>query len=140
MPPQNATGLRAIKDMLNARSTAELSRSFIFPVPAQSNGKLHVYATAQELADGFARLAAVKAQMGQTAFQPRIVAIELPRNNRFRVWVDWLYTDQHGTPCTGERSIYFCSTLRGHTAVEMIQCQPRTKRQPVNHRHAQAQA
>lgn len=124
MPPHKAIGQRAIKDILNARSVTDLSRYFIFPMPTQIGPNLHIYQTPQELAQGYAALAQAKAQKGQSGFHSRIAAIELPRNNRFRVWVDWLYSDHTGTPRTGERSIYFCSILRGQIAVEMIQCAP----------------
>ncbi len=124
MPSDRHVGQRAIKHILAARSPSEIARCFIFPMPTQIGQHLHIYTTAQELADGYAQLAQAKAQKGLTLFHSRIVAIELPRNNRFRVWIDWLYTDQDGNPATGDRSIYFCSTLRGHAAVEMIQCQP----------------
>lgn len=140
MPPQPAVGQSVIKTILNARSVTDIASCFIFPMPTQIGPYLHIYDSPEQLAQGYAALAQTKAQKGQTAFQPRIAAIELPRNKRFRVWVDWLYTDQHGNPCTGDRSIYFCSILRGHTAVEMIQCLPRSQPELASRSPSYAQA
>ncbi len=131
MPPQTTARLAAIRAMLNARTPREIATHFTFPMPAQFGPHLHVYRTAAELADGYAQRGAAKRQQGQSDFHCRIAAIELPRNNRFRVWVDWLYTDPDGTPRTGDRSIYFCSTFRGQIAVEMIHCAPQTDAAPV---------
>ena len=130
MTPRAAVGLNVIREILNARSPDDIARYFTFPMPAQSGADLHVYQSAQDLADGYSQLAKAKRNLGQTDFHCRIAAVELPRNSRFRVWVDWLYTDQDGNPRSGDRSIYFCSTWHGQIAVEMIQCAPQIETAP----------
>lgn len=140
MPPPTAAGKRVIKEILNARTAADIARCYIFPMPTQVGPHLHVYHSPKELAQGFIQVAQAKSGKGLTSCQPRIVAVELPRNNRFRVWVDWLYADQAGNPCTGDRSIYFCSTFRGRVAVEMIQCAPQAQSDTANYSRNRALA
>ena len=122
MPSQPPVRQSVIKEILNARTPDALSRYFAFPVAAQDGNQLTIFQTPADLAEGYAALTRAHAQMGHSAYHARIVAIELPFKNRFRVWVDWLFTDQHGNPCTGDRAVYFCRLLRGQPAVEMIQC------------------
>jgi hypothetical protein len=122
MAPQTPIKQRVIRELLNARAPDDLARFYVFPMPTQIGDHLTIYQTPADLAQGYVARAEEKARQGQSALQTRVAAVELPRNNRFRVWVDWLFTDPQGNPGTGERTVYFCSLLRGNPAVEMIQC------------------
>jgi hypothetical protein len=120
--PQKAARLSVVHQILTARSPSELAPHYTFPMAAQIGGQIHIYATPKELAEGYATVQVARERKGQAATAFRIAAVELPRNNRFRVWVDWLYAGADGTPKTGDQSIYYLSRVNNRIAVEMIQC------------------
>ncbi|HMS94539.1 MAG TPA: hypothetical protein PKA03_04865 [Tabrizicola sp.] len=58
---------------------------------------------------------------GTVAARPEITAVELPKQGRFRVWIDWKETNAAGVEVTGSSILYFCRKVPTGLQTEMIQ-------------------
>jgi hypothetical protein len=117
--PDLATKLSRIFD---ARAADALCAHYTFPLPVQMGETLQVFQRPQDLGRAFSDFRTRNAALGLTQPNARIAATELPRNGRFRVWVDWTYQDATSGTSLRERAIYYCSQIGRSTGIEMIQC------------------
>jgi hypothetical protein len=97
-----------------------IATAYIYPLPVfLTNRRLVVGAPYQ--ASAMLRLQRLSMiRRGVVAVRPKVTAIDVPRNGRFRVWVDWL---ELAIPSEGTRSssaIYYCSNQPSGPKIEMI--------------------
>lgn len=103
----------------NAGDFAAAARAFAYPQPVQVARTMTVIASAAEMTQVLAAYRGANLARGLAPSAPQIVAQELPRNGRFRIWVDWVYGDA-GAPATPRtRNIYYCSVDGGRIMIEM---------------------
>jgi hypothetical protein len=105
----------------NASDFAALAEGYVFPLPVQVDGELLVLHSAAEMVMAIAQYRAVNVAAGLVPSAPRIVAIDLPRNGRFRLWVDWHYGAPDATRHETTRNVYYCSTIGNRIQIEMVQ-------------------
>ncbi len=97
-----------------------LAASYMFPLPVFMAEAQVVVHTPQRASAMLCLQRISMIRRGVFAIQPRIAAIELPRNGRFRVWVDWLET---AIPVQGTRrgsAVYYCSSQPSGLKIEMV--------------------
>ena len=114
--------------------TAKLSRLFdtggpealcgdyTFPLPVEDTTGMRLYQTPACLAAAFAAYLTAAQAHGPTQPKARIVAIALPRQDRFRVWAEWTYQRPSDGQITCDQVIYYCALWQGRIAVDMIAC------------------
>jgi hypothetical protein len=105
----------------NAGDHLSMTEDFVFPLPVQVKEQL---ALIHRPADMVALLECCRtaiAPQGPKPSHPRIVAIDLPRRGRFRLWVDW---SCHARPTPDQvhtKNIYYCSVIGSRIQVDMVQ-------------------
>ncbi|TNC71502.1 hypothetical protein [Rubellimicrobium roseum] len=73
-----------------------MTEPWIFPCPVEMDGHLVVMRSPEDLEDYFRRRFAAHKSAGIRTMAPRISAIEVPRQGRFRVWLRWIgHYDDH---------------------------------------------
>jgi hypothetical protein len=105
----------------NAGEFHALSADYVFPLPVQVNGSLVVLHTPSDMAVALANYRDQNTSQGLSPSYPNIVAIDLPRNGRFRLWVDWTYTPDSGPEASRTQNLYFCSLVGTRIQIEMVQ-------------------
>lgn len=101
--------------------TREMTGYWSFPCPVEVNGSLVVMRDAPALEEFFAAKRAAAREVGLTGFAPRIAAIEMPRQGRFRVWIRWAHT--FGNVCLLDEngSVYYLARRHGGAlTIEMM--------------------
>jgi len=99
----------------------EMAAFWSFPCPLEIGGDLVVMRDPAMLADHFAHQHVQARQDGLTAMIPRIAAIEMPRQGRFRVWLRWQY--EFADLCVPDEAAslyYMARTSRGGLTIEMM--------------------
>jgi hypothetical protein len=99
----------------------EMAASWTFPCPIEINGQLVVMRSPEVLEAHLAKRRAASLAAGLVGMRPRISAIEMPRNGRFRVWLRWVLDfgdhveeEDHGT-------VYFMTVSPGgRLTIEMM--------------------
>jgi hypothetical protein len=90
--PLSATALIArLGDLFMAGRLNEVTELWSFPCPVEVGGELRVMRDAEELLGFFQRRLDRAKAAGLIALVPRVIAIEMPRKHRFRVWFRWVY-------------------------------------------------
>jgi hypothetical protein len=105
----------------NGGQFLDLAEDYVFPLPVQVNGDLIVLHSPADMAAALANYRDQNTAQGLTPSYPQIVAVDLPRNGRFRVWVDWTYTPDAGPEALRTKNLYFCSTIGSRIQIEMVQ-------------------
>jgi len=99
----------------------EAAQAWSFPCPVEIDGELVVMRSPEVFQAYLADQRAVALAAGLTAMTPRVSAIEMPRNGRFRVWLRWVShfgdrveEEDHGT-------VYFMAFRPdGRLTIEMM--------------------
>ena len=110
-----------LAEMFNGRDVRAIADCFVFPLPVQVQDDLIVFHTAERMTEALLFYRANNVQQGLSPSVPRIAAIDLPRNGRFRLWVDWNYPETPGMQTQKTQNIYYCSASGGHIVIEMVQ-------------------
>lgn len=104
-----------------AGQLAEMARSWSFPCPIEVDGQLVVMRSPEVLAAHLADLRAASLAKGLTAMTPRVAAVEMPRNGRFRVWLRWVLHYGDRVEEEGHGTLYFMATTpEGGLTIEMM--------------------
>ncbi len=106
-----------IGNLFNAGAIADLTSVYVFPLPAQVGSDMVLFQTPAEFHDAMSTYR--DRNIAQGLFPPiaQVIAVDLPRKGRFRVWVDWHYARTQNVT----QNIYYCSVIRDRTMVEMVQ-------------------
>ncbi len=100
---------------------AEMTGFWSFPCPVEVGGRLVVMRDPPMLRDYFARRHDQAQVDGLTAMIPRIAAIEMPRQGRFRVWLRWQYEFADLCVPDDAASLYYMArSAGGGLSIEMM--------------------
>jgi hypothetical protein len=105
----------------NAGDLLSMTEDFVFPLPVQVQEKLALIHRPADMVALFECCRAAIAPQGLKPSHPRIIAMDLPRKGRFRLWVDW---SCHAFPTPDQvhtKNIYYCSFIGSRIQVEMVQ-------------------
>jgi hypothetical protein len=115
------TMLRRMTVQFNTGNFLALTENFVFPLPVQMDKNLGILHTPADMVIALADYRAQNVLQGLAPSYPQTVAIDIPRNGRFRVWVDWVYQPNAGPEHPRTKNLYFCSTVGSRVQIEMIQ-------------------
>jgi hypothetical protein len=105
----------------NAGNFARVAESFVYPLPVQVENDLIVLNSAGEMAASLSAYHAQNVAQGLAPSHAQVLAIDLPRNGRFRLWVDWVYQPDAGPEHARTKNLYYCSAIGNRIQIEMIQ-------------------
>jgi hypothetical protein len=111
--------LRSRGEMLLSGQIDEMITGYQFPLPVFLQTKRMILQSSDEVRSILYFLRDALLERGVVALRPQINAIDLPRNGRFRVWVDW---HELAMPAEGTRMssvIYYCRETSTGVQVEM---------------------
>ena len=113
--------LGRLGELFIADRLREATQLWSFPCPVEVAGELTVMKDAEEL-EAFFRSRHDRARAaGMTALVPRIIAIEMPRKHRFRVWLRWVHHfDTHDEEEEHTSVFYFVRKPWGGLSIEMM--------------------
>jgi hypothetical protein len=105
--------------MLSGQMEA-IAASYAFPLPVYLSDQPLVVSSPERACAMLClqRLSMIQRQV--VALRPTVKAIDLPRNGRFRVWVDWL---EQAIPAEGtgrSSAVYYCTTRGSELQIEMV--------------------
>jgi hypothetical protein len=107
-------------DRMLAGHLDSLAMSYMFPLPVYLADKRLIVSSADQATAMLCLQRLSMIQRSVVAIRSKVTAIDLPRNGRFRVWVDWL---EVAIPQDGTRkasAIYFCSNTNSGLKIEMV--------------------
>jgi hypothetical protein len=114
--------LRRRAELLLGGHFDQVAAQYLFPLPLYLGASRVIVRNAVEATDILCLLRAAYLERGVIALQPRVTAIDLPRDGRFRAWVDW-----HELALPVEKSrvssvLYYCKSTPTGLRTEMINC------------------
>ncbi len=112
---------QAQADQLLAGDLRRFGEMFSLPLPIHAPGGLTVVLDPDGGTDFLNRMRGEWAGRGVVALRPEVSAIELPKGNRFRVWIDWKEIDAAGVEAPGSTVIYYCRKCPTGLRTEMMQ-------------------
>lgn len=112
---------QAQADQLLAGDQERFVEMYSLPLPIHSPGGLTVVVDPEGGTDFLNQMRAEWAKRGVVALRPDVSAIELPKANRFRVWIDWKEIDATGVEAPGSTIIYYCRKGPTGLRTEMMQ-------------------
>jgi hypothetical protein len=108
-------------EQFNTANFLGLAEVYVFPLPVQVNGQLVVLQTSGAMVEALAHYHRQNTAQGLAPSNPQIVALDLPRNGRFRLWVDWTYGANAGPNAARTQNLYYCSAIGARIQIEMVQ-------------------
>jgi hypothetical protein len=112
--------LRSRADQLMAGRLRDVSRQYLYPLPLHLGANRMVVRTSDEAEAMLGLLRSALIARGVVSLKPCVVAIDLPRAGRFRIWVDW---HELAVPAGGTRissAVYYCRATPAGFRTEMI--------------------
>jgi hypothetical protein len=101
--------------------TAEMAQFWSYPCPIEVNGTLVVMRDAAALASVMAERRRRASEAGLLMLEPHIVAVEIPRGGRFRVWLRWVHHYEGASATEENVSLYFLARQAdGTPIIEMM--------------------
>ena len=107
-------------DLLFAGRYDDLTRLHASPLPLYFGRSRILIDSRDAMRDYFRCLHQVLQAGGVTALAAKVMAQELPRQGRFRIWVDWAGGDPCAQSPDCHNTVYYCTTRSGGMQVEMI--------------------
>jgi hypothetical protein len=107
------------EQMLSGQLEA-LAESYAFPLPVYLKDQPLVVTSPDRACAMLClqRLSMIQRQV--VAVRPTVLAVDLPRNGRFRVWVDWLEVTISAEGTRRSSAIYYCSDHQSEIKIEMV--------------------
>lgn len=110
-----------------ARGGDPLARSFAYPLPIFMGRRTALAHTAADVEGLWRNLRVLARAGGYRRLVPRIVASELPRDGRFRLWVDWTGEgERDAMPLF--RTILFAESTRDAQVIQMVEVRVLSRR------------
>ncbi len=99
----------------------EATRFWSFPCPVEVDGELMVMRDARALEAFFQRRRELARERGLLSIEPRIIAVEVPRDGRCRAWFRWVRRYADRVEEDGETSVYYMVRKpSGEFTIEMM--------------------
>lgn len=108
-------------ERLIAGDLASIALQYAFPLPIHFPNDLTVAFSPEQSTAILEKRRQDLVARGVVALRPNITAVDLPREGRFRVWVDWKERTATGTEMLGSSVIYYCRAKASGLQTEMIQ-------------------
>lgn len=108
-------------ERLIAGDLAGIASQYSFPLPIHFPTALTVAFNPEQSSAMLEKRRLDLVARGVVALRPNITAIDLPREGRFRVWVDWKEQTASGAEMLGSSAIYYCRARAFGLQTEMIQ-------------------
>jgi hypothetical protein len=120
--PLSVTALMTrLGQLFMADRLEEATRFWTFPCPVEVAGELTVMPDARALEGFFRRRRELAREMGLLDMTPHVIAVEVPRDGRFRAWLRWRYAFADRTEEDSHASVYFMVRKRsGALVIEMM--------------------
>ncbi|MCU0826548.1 MAG: hypothetical protein MUE52_03895 [Tabrizicola sp.] len=106
--------------MLLQGNYAPIVAQYVYPLPMYLGESRVIVRTPEEATGMLCLLRAAYLERGVVTLLPRVTAVGLPREGRFRVWVDW---QELALPAEESRSssvIYYCRSTPAGLRIEMV--------------------
>ena len=98
-----------------------MASRWAFPCPMEVDGQLVVMRSPEVFEIYLAERRRAALSQGLTAMTPRISAIEMPRQGRFRVWLRWtLHYGDHAVEEDHGMVYFIAAGLNGRLTIEMM--------------------
>jgi hypothetical protein len=110
-----------IAALFNAGDIAPIADCASYPLPIQMDGNLTLFRTREDMISALTHYRAQNIAQGFAPSRAQVVAVDLPRKGRFRLWVDWHYDTRDAPPRPRTQNIYYCVMINGQITVEMVQ-------------------
>ena len=91
-----------------------------FPLPVYLDSSRVIVPGAPEATAMLRLQRAAFLERGVVALKPAVVAMDLPRGGRFRLWVDWSEHTQPDGPVRSSQVVYYCRQVSDSFQIEMV--------------------
>lgn len=108
-------------ERLIAGDLASIALHYSFPLPVHFPNDLTVAFSPEQSNAMLEKRRQDLVARGVVALRPNITALDMPREGRFRVWVDWKEQTATGSEMRGSSAIYYCRAGAFGLQTEMIQ-------------------
>jgi hypothetical protein len=115
-----ASQLRRRANWLLSGQYDRIASEYYFPMPVHLDGSRLIVRSAAEATAMLRLQHAACVERGVVALQPTVTAVDLPRGNRFRIWVDWDEVSKLDPPPLKSTVVYYCRQTPGGFRIEMI--------------------
>lgn len=99
---------------------AAVTADYLFPLPVFLEGRRAVVRTADEAVSMLRVQRAAYLARGVVAVHPTISALDLPRGNRFRVWVNWYEMAETLEGTSMSQAVYYCEDSAQGFRIAMV--------------------
>jgi hypothetical protein len=112
--------LRGRAEMLLSGQIDRMVEDYVFPLPVYLHTSRLVIQSADHARLIFSHLRDALVDRGVVALRPSIAAVDLPRDGRFRVWVDWHEIALPMDATRVSQAVYYCRQTDQGTRTEMV--------------------
>jgi hypothetical protein len=105
--------------MLMAGQLHELAQEYLYPLPIYIGGRQQVMHDICEMESALRRLQTISAGAGVARSETLVTAMELPRQNGFRVWVTYRYFGADGAAMGEGQYVHYCRLTEAGIKTEM---------------------
>jgi len=99
-----------------------IAAQYLYPLPVHLGASRVIVRSAAEATAMLRLQRAACLERGVVALTPRLAAMDLPRDGRLRIWVDWHERTLPGRGARLSTSIYYCRQTPAGFRIEMISC------------------
>ncbi len=108
-------------DLLMAERCEDLAREHLFPLVMYQDEQLLVLTSPEEFVDACAKFCSAQRSRKVARIQSRVLAVDLPRHGRFRVWVGYDELDISGDTLHHWEAIHYCREMQSGLKSEMLE-------------------
>lgn len=99
----------------------ELSGLYLYPCPVYLSGIQHVMHGRKDMEQALSRLAQQLCRTGVVRMEATLAAVELPRQGRFRVWVNQRSLAADGSLVNRAAFVHYCRQTEAGVMTEMAE-------------------
>jgi len=97
------------------------TEAYIYPFVAEVDGEIFYFSDAESHVSNLKSYLASMAAARIIHVAPKVDAVEMPRNDRFRVWLTWTYYTSGMQPAKTSHAIFYIRQIAGRLKVEMTE-------------------
>lgn len=112
---------RHMRELMQGHLT-EFVSEYDFPMALHLKETLIVYPSPVKMLEATQAYHAWLVADGVSSMHVRINAVDVPRQERFRVWTTIFHTRPKGQPTSQTESVYYLRRKRGRILIEMVDC------------------
>lgn len=117
---QITTHLQTRADLLLSGQIDRLVADYLFPLPVFLHSSRLLIQTADQAASVLSHLRDALVDRGVVALRAKVSAVDLPRADRFRAWVDWHEIVGPSEPPRLSQAVYYCRQTDAGLRTEMV--------------------